>query len=141
MFGSRRSLRRWASRVLLLWCFGIAVGVVHACALQTADHHHDAPPETISAHAATHHGHGGAPEDEEGAQANCLDFCDKLSVSTPSCKYTPDVSGSVQPIALLSGQPAALVDEPARISGRSNGTFERRGVGPPLRISLLRLAL
>lgn len=145
MFGNRRTLRRWAIQVLLVWVFGIAAGIAHACALRLADHHHhDGFNAAASGHAADHtvvaHGHDDAPRDDGVAQANCLDFCDKSSVSAPSLKVKPDQSGDAQPAALLASPLLAVVDWPVHAPVRPDGVIDRRG-GPPLRIALQRLAL
>lgn len=140
MFRSRRSLRRWTIQVLLVWFFGMAVGIAHACALRLADHHHDGIAALAADHADAAHGHAEAPGDEGAAEANCLDFCDKSSVSTPSLKFNVDLTGDLQPVALLWSPLPAMADGPTRIAPQLDGVIDRRG-GPPLRISLQRLAL
>ena len=42
MFRHRRKLSRWAAHVLLVWLFGVAVGIAHACVVAPkGDAHHD----------------------------------------------------------------------------------------------------
>lgn len=145
MFGNRRNLRRWTIQVLLVWVFGIAAGIAHACTLRLADHHHHngviaAAVSHAADHAAMAHGHDEAPPDDGVAQANCLDFCDKSSVSVPSLKVKFDQGGDAQPVALLAPPLLAAVDWPVHTPVRPDGVIDRRG-GPPLRIALQRLAL
>ena len=145
MFGNRRNLRRWTIQVLLVWVFGIAAGIAHACALRLADHHHhDGAIATAAGHAADHasvtHRHAEAPQDDGAAQANCLDFCDKSTVSVPSLRFKLDQGGDAQPAALLASPLLAAVDWPVHAPVRPDGVIDRRG-GPPLRIALQRLAL
>ena len=145
MFGNRRNLRRWALQVFLVWVFGIAAGIAHACALRLADHHHqDGVIVAASGHAADHapvtHGHNDASRDDGVAQANCLDFCDKSSVSVPTLKVKLDQGGDAQPAALLASPLLAMVEWLVHVPVRPDGLIDRRG-GPPLRIALQRLAL
>jgi hypothetical protein len=140
MFRDRRRLRRWAAQVLLVWLFGIATGIVHACALRLADHHHEAGSGAPADHQIVgSHDHGGSLDNED-EQANCLDFCEKSSVTAPTLKSKLDLGADAQALAILPGPAAWGVDGSLRAPARPDGVIARRG-GPPLRIALQRLAL
>jgi len=155
MFRHRQQLRRWAARALLLWLFGIGVGVANAC-LTT----HSAEPggplggpafevgaltDEAMAPASAHH-HGSGQADREGtlshhgsaAQSSCHAFCEKAGISIPSLKSALD---DVQGHALFLPAVAAVVPAPALVPVRL-WVPRRDGVrAPPIPIAFLRLAL
>lgn len=141
MFRDRRRLRRWAAQVLLVWLFGIATGIAHACALrlghQAVDHRYEATAVAADHEAKPSHGH-----DESGAgePANCLDFCEKSSVTAPSLKLKLDQGSDLHAIAVLPSSPPWLVTVFAQASDHPDRVTNRRG-GPPPRIAFQRLAL
>jgi len=145
IFGNRKHLRRWAARVLVVWLFGIATGVVNACLVQVSS---DLGPAIEHAGKAEHAQHlGGARaspnqhaqhDDEAGAgKANCQDFCEKSAVSAPGLK-SPFDSFDVGPapvfasVAMPAAKPASVLQPAARFDGRA---------APPILIAFLRLAL
>ena len=154
MFRNRRQLRRWATRVLLLWLFGVAAGVAHAClapnlvglsegALSSPDAarvaHHDAGAAQVPHHGPAASEAARTPgEHEPAANLNCQDFCDKATVSMPQQKSTlDDVHGAALPPRTASAV-LAVPDLP-----RARPWVPRRdGVwSPPIPIAFLRLAL
>lgn len=142
MFRDRRRLRRWATQMLLVWLFGIASGIAHACVLRVADHHHEIEAAAISHHESVashdHHHHGSSQHVDE--QANCLDFCEKSSVTAPSLKFKLDQSADSQSIAFHPSPQPWMADAAVLAPARWNGDTPHGG-GPPMRIVFQRLAL
>jgi hypothetical protein len=140
MLRDRRRLRRWAAQMLLVWLFGVATGVAHACALRLADHPADAvfvPPAGQAVGA--YQGHG-EPSPGGDGQADCLDFCEKSSVTAPSPKLKADPGGDPQPVAIPARPPVWMAAGSPCSPARPAGTIDPRG-GPPPRIAFQRLAL
>ena len=133
MFSDRRSLRRWAAHVLLVWLFGLAMGVANACALGDSVHH------LTEAKAVAEHHHG----DEQGdaAKDNCLNFCEKSSVGAPQLKMLDDGLAALGSFALPVSDKLAVscLAEPA--VGRLAVNSPQLPGGPPPRIAFQRLAL
>ncbi len=154
MFRNRRQLRRWAARVLLLWLFGVAASVAHACLAPNVVGLSDAALASPAALRAAHHDASAAPvphhgpaasqpaptpgEPEPMAHLNCQDFCDKATVSMPQQKSTlDDVHGAALPLRTAS----AVLAVPALPRARP-WVPRRDGVwSPPIPIAFLRLAL
>lgn len=156
MFRHRRQVQRWASRVLLVWLFGIAAGVANACLatdLTRTDGRHwselAAAPEVTPAAAAApmaglHHGSPAAQGDSgpaggaSSATPNCLDFCEQSSLSLPTVKTALDGTHGV-------GLPAPAVLMVAPVADMSPGQCRvcrvTGGHAPPITIAFLRLAL
>ena len=97
MFSDRRRLRQWAAQVLLVWLFGLAMGVVNACALgESAQHlhHHEAVAASMQKHrldagtVVLEHHHD--DEQDDAAKVNCQDFCEKSSIGAPPLKVVDD---------------------------------------------------
>ena len=138
MFSDRRRLRRWAAQVLLVWLFGLAMGVANACALGEPVHHRSDAATTAASQTAQKHHHG----DEQGdaAKVNCLEFCEKSSIGAPQLKVAGD--------ALAALGLALPVSDFLSMSGLAEPTVVRLVVdsphlpgGPPPRIAFQRLAL
>jgi len=138
MFSDRRRLRRWAAQVLLVWLFGLAMGVANACALGEPVHHRSDAATTAASQTAQKHLHG----DEQGdaAKVNCLEFCEKSSIGAPQLKVAGD--------ALAALGLAPPVSDFLLMSGLAEPTVVRLVVdsphlpgGPPPRIAFQRLAL
>lgn len=136
MFSDRRRLRRWAAQVLLVWLFGLAMGVANACALGESAHHR-ADAKVATSVPEHHHG------DEQGnaAKVSCLDFCEKSSIGAPQLKVVVDDGSAVLGFALP-------VSDTFAVSGLTEPTVGRLLVdsphlpgGPPPRIAFQRLAL
>ena len=132
----RRHIQRWASWVLFTWLFGLAMGLVNACAL------------VDRAHAPAAHGesqpvdrHAGQGDEEPGHdKSNCLDFCALSSIATPILKTSVDLPQAADLPALV---PACLLQPASMEAGHRaapSPLFERRR-DPPLRIAYQRLAL
>ena len=135
MFNDRRRLRRWAAQVLLVWLFGLAMGMANACALGESAHHHAG---VSAATGASEHHHG--DEQGEPAKVNCLDFCDKSSIGAPQLKVVGDGLATlgfalpVSHILSVAGQALPALGRLAVDSPHLRG-------GPPPRIAFQRLAL
>jgi hypothetical protein len=135
MFSDRRNLRRWSVQLLVVWLFGVVMGVANACSLgESAFHRLDVAAAADSP--AHHHG------DERGdiAKVNCLDFCERSSIGVPQLKVVAD------PFAAL-GFAVPVLATPA-VSGLAEPIVGRLVVdsphllgGPPPRIAFQRLAL
>ena len=135
MFSDRRRLRRWAAQVLLVWLFGLAMGVANACALGDQVHH--TATATVSHDSPQHH-HGS--EQGDPAQVDCLDFCERSSIAAPQLKVAGDGLGTPG----LALPPSGALSVP----GLTEATVGRLVVdsphlrgGPPPRIAYQRLAL
>ena len=135
MFRSRRHLSHWAARVLLLWLFGIGMGMAHAC-LSTSP-----PPaaEPAAHHASQQAQHTeGSGCEQPTVKSACQDFCDKSTISIPPLKLALDHAGaSALPPPAEASFFLAPAPEPApRWVPRRDGDR-----APPIAIAFLRLAL
>ena len=128
MFRHRRHLHRWACRLVVLWLFGIAAGVAHACMVA------DLARTDVQQLAAA----AGPADAASDCTANCQTFCVKSSVSIPTVKTAGDDAGGhgLPPPAVLAGLP--MPDAPA--AQRWTLGLEG-GHAPPITIAFLRLAL
>lgn len=138
MFSDRRRLRRWAAQVLLVWLFGLAVGVAEACALGEAAHHRSNAATTTATDGGQKHRYGN--EKADPAKVNCLDFCEKSAIAGPQLKVVGD--------GLAALGFALPVSHVLSVAGQTEPTVGRLVVdsphlpgGPPLRIAFQRLAL
>lgn len=138
MFSDRRRLRRWAAQVLLVWLFGVAMGVANACALGEPAHHRSDAATTAAADAGQKHHHG--EEQGDAAEVNCLDFCEKSSIAASQLKVVDDgfvalgMAPPVSGILSVAGQNEHAVGRLVVDSPNLPG-------GPPPRIVFQRLAL
>ena len=128
MFRHRRHLHRWACRLVVLWLFGIAAGVAHACMVA------DLARTDVQQLAAA----AGPADAASDCTANCQNFCVKSSASIPTVKTAGnDAAGhALPPPAVLAGLP--MPDAPA--AQRWTLGLEG-GHAPPITIAFLRLAL
>ena len=138
MFSDRRRLRRWAAQVLLVWLFGLAMGVANACALGEQAHHRSELATAAASDAVQKHHHGN--EQGDPAKVNCLEFCEKASIAAPQLKLVGD--------GLAALGFALPVSHTLSVAGRTEPTVDRLVVdsptlpgGPPPRIAFQRLAL
>lgn len=154
MLRNRHHLHRWAALTLVLLVFGIGAGFANAClaakpAVLTdaaavdlvpvraaVDHAVASSEADRAAHDATHQlgkAHGEGP-----GNANCQDFCDKSAISIPPLKSALDLA---QADALLP--PVAAILYPVAAYEPVQWWLPRRDgrLGPPITITLLRLAL
>lgn len=164
MYRRRQSLRRWAALLLLLWLFGVGAGVANACLApslvqpgeRTASHGPTggATPQALSSPAG--HDHAGAgdasgPEGGHGGghaggdhgpvppvKANCLDFCDKSTVSVTPLK---SAVGEVDAHALPPQLAATVLQVPSVRAAPPWVPRRDGGLTPPIPIAFLRLAL
>lgn len=154
MFRHHQQLRRWALRVLLVWLFGLGLGVANAClaaqqfagsvdafhgvvAVQAADlaaapvgcEHHSGVASDLSRHDLG----------EYSPKSNCESFCERAGVTIPPQKSDLDSYQShVLPPPRVAVLPvSASVDVSAEV-----GAPRRDGARPlPIPIAFLRLAL
>lgn len=140
--------------MLLLWLFSVGVGVANACLgpipgtmgsltpahadlvahEQPAAGGHAMGQDTSRAVA-----HGGSWGHEGSAfQSNCVDFCDKASLSIPPVKSALD---DLQGQALRYPAVAVVHSAQAGLPVQLRGAFRQRPSAPPIHIAFLRLAL
>ena len=158
MFRHRLQLRRWAARMVVLWLFGVGVGIANACLVP---HVVGLPGDTVRAFAAADASNGGAGTDRDARQhgahhahddqgadhadhggsaaaSNCHDFCDKVAFSILPLKSTLDhMHGhALPPSAASTAAPLAPMPWVQTWMPRRDGAW-----APPIPISFLRLAL
>jgi hypothetical protein len=142
MFSDRRRLRRWTAQVLLVWLFGLAMGVANACALGESAQHRSDWPTAADADADTDvvHRHQHGNEKPDPAKVSCLEFCEKSSIVAPQFKVVGD--------GLAAFGFALPVYHTLSVTGQTETTVRRLMVdslhlpsGPPARIAFQSLAL
>ena len=149
MFRHRQQLRRWATRVLFFWLFGLGVGIANAC-LATGE---AGPVAATVGHFVAGVGarHGEASHDHARAdgpslpahhgsssKANCQDFCDKATVWIPPLKSALD---DIQFHAMTATTAVTVLPIPTFAPVRL-WVPRRDGVrAPAIQIAFLRLAL
>jgi hypothetical protein len=138
MFSDRRRLRRWAAQVLLVWLFGLAVGVANACALGEAAHHRSVAATTTATDAGLKYQHG--HEQADPAKVNCLDFCEKSSIAAPQLKVVGDGLAALG-FALPVFHTLSVAGQAEPAVGRLVVDSPHLPGGPPPRIAFQRLAL
>ena len=160
MFRRPQQLRRWALRVVLVWLFGIGLGVANACLaaqqfaggdeafqavanVQAADD--AAAPADCEHHSVAvldqswHDQQDSKPKPKPKPKSNCESFCERAGVTIPPQKSVLD---NYQFHALPRPMVAALV-VPASVDVSAHvGVARRDGARPlPIPIAFLRLAL
>lgn len=138
MFRDRRRLRLWAAQVLLVWLFGLAMGVANACALGEPAHHRSEVATTPAFDAVQKHQHGN--EQGDLAKVNCLDFCEKSSVGAPQLKVVCDGLAALG-FALPVSRTFSVAGQAEPAVGRLVVDSPHLPGGPPPRIAFQRLAL
>jgi hypothetical protein len=152
MFRYRQQLRRWAFRVLLVWLFGLGLGVANAClAAAQFESGLGAMSPTAPVSGATrvvmpedcdHHvvatGESQGVADGTSAKSNCESFCERASVSlVPQKSMLGDLQAHALPAIALVSTLSAPVNTPVL-----SWELRRDGVRPqPIPITFLRLAL
>lgn len=157
MFSNRRQLRRWAARVLLLWLFGVSVGVANACwagnagklgglhlplvavadatqaeadlGLAECELHATANPQELE---------GAAGHLHSGSQTICHAYCDMSALSASPVKPSLDISpGPALPAPAYAFALTLPGETPVHLlKPRRDG-----GLAPPITIAFLRLTL
>jgi hypothetical protein len=122
--------------VLLVWLFGLAMGVANACALGESAHHHRA--DLATAAESQKHDHG--TEGGDPAKVNCLDFCEKSSIAAPQLKVVGDDVAALG-FALPVSDALSSAGLAEAIVGRLAVDSPHLPSGPPPRIAFHRLAL
>ena len=138
MFSDRRRLRRWAAQVLLVWLFGLAMGVANACALGEQAHHRSELATAAASDAVQKHQHGN--EQGDPAKVNCLDFCEKPSLGAPQLKVVGDGLAALG-FALPVSHTLSVAGQADPAVGRLMVDSPTMPGGPPPRIAFQRLAL
>jgi len=136
MFRHHQRLRRWAAGVLLLWLFSVGLGVANAC-LAPGPVQSGNPSAAHAADAGTPH-EGGHGESDSALESNCVDFCDKASVSTLPLQTAPD---DVPGHALLPAAVALAYPVPDHVPIRPQVPRQDGVPAPPIHIAFLRLTL
>lgn len=154
MFHRPQQLRRWALRVLLVWLFGIGLGVANAClaaqqfaggdeafqAVADAQAADDAAaPADCEHHSVAVLDQSWHDQQDSSPKSNCESFCERAGVTIPPQKSVLD---NYQFHALPLPMVAALV-VPASVDVSAHvGVARRDGARPlPIPIAFLRLAL
>ena len=153
MFRRHQQLRRWALRVLLVWLFGLGLGVANAClAAQQFAGVGDAvqgeanvqAADFAAAPAGCEHHSVAAPDqsprdpDASAPKSNCESFCERAGVTIPPQKSVLDnYQFHVLP------PPTAALTVPASVGvSAAAGVPRRDGARPlPIPIVFLRLTL
>lgn len=157
MFRNSRQLRRWAARVLLVWLFGVGLGVANACwagihfqpgavhpasaAAQQVAGGEEATPECAlhgASQADAQQDGGPGPGHDGQARSNCKTYCDGFSVSITPLKTSLDnMPAHAMPVATTSLAAPVAGASPVHL------LMSRRDPGPatPITIAFLRLAL
>jgi hypothetical protein len=136
MFRHRRPLRRWAARVLLLWLFGIGVGIANACVVPGPAMAVGPVAGAVEVVCPHHDGAGSQPADDHG---NCRQFCDQERVSIRPLKTGLD-DVQLHALALPASVVVLHVPAPAPVS-RWVPSREGAAAPPPISIAFLRLTL
>jgi hypothetical protein len=153
MFRHQQQLRRWAFRVLVVWLFGLGLGVAHACLaaqqfsggggsiqgkaeLQAGDS--AAAPEGCEHHAVAARDTSPQDPDASASKSNCESYCERAGVTIPPQKsaFDNDQFHVLPP-------PMATLSVPASFDVAAELQAPRRdGARPlPIPIFFLRLAL
>lgn len=138
MFSDRRRIRRWAAQVLLVWLFGLVMGVAYACALGEQAHHRSDAETMAAADAVQKHQHGNVQGDR--SKVNCLDFCEKTSVAAPPLKAVGDGLAALG-FALPVSRVLSMAGQIEPTVGRLMVDSPHLPCGPAPRIAFQRLAL
>jgi hypothetical protein len=138
MFSDRRRLRRWAAQVLLVWLFGLAMGVANACALGEQAHHRSEVVTMAAPESPQKHQHGS--EQGDLAKVNCLDFCEKSSIAIPQLKALGDGLSALG-FALPVSRTLAVSSPAEPVVARLAVDSPKLPGGPPARTAFQRLAL
>ena len=155
MFRQRRQLRRWATRLLCVWLFGVAAGVANACLgpsleelgglrsnvgiVMDGAHGKSAAQASDPHHGSQHAKH--TDEVDHGrslSKPNCQEFCDKSTVSIPSLKSALDNVGGQ-----LLAPPSVAIEFPVPDVSLQHPLLRHPdgALAPPIPIAFLRLAL
>jgi hypothetical protein len=124
--------------MLLVWLFGLAMGVANACALGEAAHHRSDAATTAAVDAVQKHHHG--YEQGDPTKVNCLDFCEKSSIGAPQLKVVGDGLAALG-CALPVSRTLSVASKTDPIVGRLVVASSNLPGGPPPRIAFQRLAL
>jgi len=153
MFRRPQQLRRWALRVLLVWLFGLGLGVANACLaaqqfaggdeafqavanVQAADD--AAAPADCEHHSVAVLDQSWHDQQDSKPKSNCESFCERAGVTIPPQKSVLDnYQFQVLPPPMGALTVPASVDVSADV-----GAPRRDGARPlPIPIVFLRLAL
>ncbi|MBT9597338.1 MAG: hypothetical protein IV094_15255 [Vitreoscilla sp.] len=152
MFRRHQQLRRWALRVLLVWLFGLGLGVANACVAaqqfagggDTIQREVELQATDFAAPAGCEHHLVAAPSqsphdpDASSPKSNCESFCERAGVTMPPQKSVLDnYQFHFLPPSMAALTVPASIDVSADV-----GAPRRDGARPlPIPIVFLRLAL
>lgn len=146
MFTQRNVIRRLAAKVLLVWLFALATGLVNACVIAPGTH----ASVSLGASAASGDEHDqavhqpGCPNcDEDGSPVDhppgCAKFCADESSSVPAAKVVFDAQSSLA-IALVPTM-ALSIATPVRCEAASGSDVPLPPPRASVSIAYLRLTL
>ena len=147
MFAQTARARRLAARVLLVWLFALATGIVNACVIAPGMHSMkgERPAAMLTAAQQDQADHAGGcpdcPDEATTAQplGPCGKFCIDESSSAPTAKLAFDASSALG-IALVPTM-GLSVAEPRHLSGVRPDSTPARTADIPVPIAYLRLTL
>jgi hypothetical protein len=153
MFRHRRQRRFWAAQMLLVWLFGIVVGVANACVLPgpgipvagearflagSVSHHCDVVAMDAGQADGAATGHD-ADYPVSSAKTNCQDVCEKSTISIPPQKLGLDGSPALPPLPATFAVALTWPISPAtQLCEQSRSDA---GTATAITIAFLRLAL
>lgn len=147
MFTQTARVRRLAARVLLVWLFALATGIVNACVIAPGMHtmkgERSAAMSMAAPQAQAEHA-GGCPDCPDEATAAqplgpCGKFCIDESSSAPTAKLAYDASSALG-IALVPTM-GLSVAEPRHVPAARPDSAPARQADIPVPIAYLRLTL
>ncbi|MBL8351099.1 MAG: hypothetical protein JNL87_12405 [Burkholderiaceae bacterium] len=147
MFAQPPRVRRLAAKLLLVWLFALATGIVNACVIAPGMHsmtsqgrtdEHAAVQPAAGEHAA---GCPDGPDDDSAArsQGPCAKFCADESSGVPAAKQAFDPWPALG-IAVVPTMALAVADAGPGPVDRLDGAPRRRA-SLPIPIAFLRLTL
>ncbi len=156
MFRQRQQLRRWATRALVVWLFGMVTGIAQAClapnhqdldqhrtalaaAFKVTKHGEAALPAIDLHHTSPQAPHAGASgHDDSLVESICQNFCEKAAVAIPPLKSALDKA----PCHALPPVESAMVWPVPAAAPEQLSVPRRYGVlASPIRLAFVRLAL
>jgi len=145
MIAQQARIRQLAAKVLLVWLFALATGIVNACVIAPMATHGPDPMAATSAIHPDHSGsHAGCPDcsdddTEDHGQATCAKFCVEESSSVPAAKHAFDPWLGLD-VAVVPTMALAVVAQPP-FAAQPRSSAPRPLARVPVPIAFLRLTL
>jgi hypothetical protein len=149
MFLQRHNLRRWALRVLMVWVFGVGLGVANAClasfegvrGAMSAVTNSSSAADDVMPEGCEHRSDAAREQGDSQTRhekSNCESFCERASVpAAPQKSMIDDLHGDLLPHSVVTSIAPAPAPAPSRLPVPPPD-------GPrslPIPIAFLRLAL